>query len=144
MQAGEFSRSLYENAGLGIYQTSAAGRYAIANPALAHILGYDSPEDLINSITDIDRQIFVDPLRNREFHRLLKETGCVKNFEAELFRKDGRQVWVSIQADAINDPNNIASSYQGFLIDITEHKIVEEALKRSEEKYRTSKDQVLH
>ena len=109
----------------------------IANPALAHILGYDSPEDLINSITDIDRQIFVDPLRNQEFHRLLEETGSVKNFVAELFRRDGRRVWVSIQADAINDPNNIASSYQGFLIDITEHKIVEEALKRSEEKYRT-------
>ena len=109
----------------------------IANPALAHILGYDSPEDLINSITDIDRQIFVDPLRNQEFHRLLEETGSVKNFVAELFRRDGRRVWVSIQADAINDLNNIASSYQGFLIDITEHKIVEEALKRSEEKYRT-------
>jgi PAS domain S-box-containing protein len=137
MRAGEFSRSLYENAVLGIYQTSAAGRYAIANPALAHILGYNSPEDLINSITDIDRQVFVDPSRQREFHRLLKETGNVKNFEAELFRKDGRRVWVSIQAGAINDLNNIASSYQGFLIDITEHKIVEEALKRSEEKYRT-------
>jgi len=137
MRAGEISRSLYENAVLGIYQTSAAGRITIANPALAHILGYDSPDDLINSITDIDRQVFVDPSRQREFHRLLKETGSVKNFVAELFCKGGRQVWVSIQADAINDPNNIASSYQGFLIDITEHKIVEEALKRSEEKYRT-------
>ena len=137
MRAGEFSQYLCENEVLGIYQTSAAGRYVIANPALAHILGYDSPEDLINSITDIDRQIFVDPSRQREFHRLLEETGSVKNFVAELFRRDGRRVWVSIQADAINDLNNIASSYQGFLIDITEHKIVEEALKRSEEKYRT-------
>ena len=137
MRAGAISQYLCENAVLGIYQTSTAGRYAIANLALAHILGYDSPDDLINSITDIDRQVFVDPFRYREFHRLLKETGSVKNFVAELFRKDGRRVWVSIQANAINDPNNIASSYQGFLIDITEHKIVEEALKRSEEKYRT-------
>ena len=134
MRAGEFSQYLCENEVLGIYQTSAAGRYAIANPALAHILGYNSPEDLINSITDIDRQVFVDPSRQREFHRLLEETGSVKNFEAELFRKDGRRVWVSIQAGAIND---MASSYQGFLLDITEHKNVEKSLKGSEEKYRT-------
>ena len=109
----------------------------IANPALAHILGYDSPEDLINSITDIDRQVFVDPFRCLVFHRLLKETGSVKNFEAELFRKNGERVWISIQADAINDQNNMALSYQGFLLDITEQKNVEKSLKRSEEKYRT-------
>ncbi|MCK9442300.1 MAG: PAS domain S-box protein [Methanothrix sp.] len=136
-RAKEISRSIYESAVLGIYQTSAAGRYAMVNPALARILGYNSPEDMINTITDIDRQVFVDPFRQREFHRLLEETASVKNFEAELFRKDGSTVWVSIQASAINDPNNMASSYQGFLIDITEHKIVEESLKRSEEKYRT-------
>ncbi|MEI6103093.1 MAG: PAS domain S-box protein [Methanothrix sp.] len=137
MRAGEFSQYLCENEVLGIYQTSAAGRYVIANPALAHILGYDSPEDLINSITDIDRQVFVDPFRCLVFHRLLKETGSVKNFEAELFRKNGERVWISIQADAINDQNNIALSYQGFLLDITEQKNVEKSLKRSEEKYRT-------
>ena len=141
MRDREISQYLCENAAIGIYQTSAAGRYAIANPALAHILGYDSPEDLINSVTDIDRQVFADPFRQREFHRLLEETGGVKNFEAELFRKDGKRVWVSIQADAmvdvIDDPNNMVSSYQGFLIDITEHKIMEEALKRSQERYKT-------
>jgi PAS domain S-box-containing protein len=140
MRDQEISQYLFENAELGIYQTSAAGRYKIANPALAHILGYDSPEDLINSVTDIDRQVFADPFQEREFHRLLKESGRVKNFEAELFRKDGKRVWVSIQADVMvdakDDPINMVSSYQGFLIDITEHKIVEEALKRSQERYR--------
>ncbi len=137
MRDGEFSQSLCENAVIGIYQASKAGRYISANSALASILGYDSAEDLIISITDIDRQVFVDPLRQREFHRLLEETGCIKQFEAELFRKDGKRVWVSIQASAINGPNNMVSSYQGFLIDITEHKIVEAELKRSQEKYRT-------
>ncbi|MFZ2470340.1 MAG: PAS domain S-box protein [Methanothrix sp.] len=140
MRDREISQYLCENAAIGIYQTSAAGRYAIVNPALAHILGYDSPEDLINSVTDIDGQVFADPFRQREFHRLLEDAGGVKNFEAELFRKDGKRVWVSIQADAmvdaIDDPNNMVSSYQGFLIDITEHKIMEEALKRSQERYR--------
>jgi PAS domain S-box-containing protein len=141
MRDREISQYLCENAAIGIYQTSAAGRYAIVNPALAHILGYDSPEDLINSVTDIDRQVFADSLRQREFHRLLEECGSVKNFEAELFRKDGKRVWVSIQADAMvdakDDPINVVSSYQGFLIDITEHKIMEEALKRSQERYKT-------
>jgi len=84
MRAREISQSLCENAVLGFYQTSTAGCYVMVNPALAHILGYDSPEDLINTITDIDRQVFVDPFRQREYHRLLEETGSVKNFEAEL------------------------------------------------------------
>jgi PAS domain S-box-containing protein len=141
MRDREISQHLYENAAIGIYQTSAIGRYAIANPALAQILGYDSPEDLINSVTDIDRQVFADPFQEREFHRLLEDVGGVKNFEAVLFRKDGKRIWVSIQADVIvdakGDPNNVVSSYQGFLIDITEHKIMEEALKRSQERYKT-------
>ncbi len=140
-RAREISQYLFDNAAIGVYQTSAEGRYAIVNPALARILGYDSPVDLINSVTDIDRQVFADPFQEREFHRLLKETGGVRNFEAELFRRDGNRVWVSIQADAMVDaeyrPNNRVSSYQGFLIDITEHKLMEEALKRSQEKYRT-------
>jgi PAS domain-containing protein len=91
MRAGEISQSLCENEVLGIYQTSTAGRYAMANPTLAHILGYDSPEDLINTITDIGKQVFVDPLRHQEFHRLLQETGRVKNFEAEL-RASGKYI----------------------------------------------------
>ena len=78
MRDREISQYLCENAAIGIYQTSAAGRYAIVNPALAHILGYDSPEDLINSVTDIDGQVFADPFRQREFHRLLEDAGGVK------------------------------------------------------------------
>ncbi|MCX6674591.1 MAG: PAS domain-containing protein [Methanothrix sp.] len=84
MRAKEISRSLYESAVLGIYLTSAAGRYAMVNPALAHILGYNSPEDLINTITDIDRHFLADPLRQGEFHHHLEETGSAKNSEAEI------------------------------------------------------------
>ncbi len=137
MQDREISQYLYENAAIGIYQTSAAGGYEIANPAFASILGYDSPDDLKNCITDIDSKIFVYPSRQQEFLCLIKETGGVKDFEAELFRKDGRRIWVSIQADAVGYPNKMALSYRGLLIDITKHKIAEESLKRSQEKYRT-------
>ena len=140
-RAGEISQYLYENTGIGIYKASEAGGFEFANTAIASILGYDSPEDLKNCIADIDRQLFVDPYRRQEFHLLLKEKGCVRNFEAELFCRDGKKIWVCMQADVVadprDDPNSPVSSYRGFLIDITEHKNVEEALKRSQEKYQT-------
>ncbi|HPS92745.1 MAG TPA: PAS domain S-box protein, partial [Methanothrix sp.] len=141
MRAREISQYLYENAAIGIYQASAAGGFEFANHAVASILGYDSPEDLKNCIADIDSQLFVDPSFPQEFHRLLNVKGCASNFEAELFRKDGKKIWVCMQADALadprDDPNRPVSSYLGFLIDISEHKYVEESLKRSQEKYQT-------
>jgi len=140
-RAREITQYLYENAAIGIYRASAAGGFDFTNPAIASILGYASPEDLKNCIADIDRQLFVDPSCRKEFHRLLKEKGCVRNFEAELFRKDGKKVWVCMQADAMVDTKDVSNSpvlsYRGFLIDITGHKNVEEALKKSQEKYQT-------
>jgi PAS domain-containing protein len=126
MRASEISQYLYENAAIGIYQTSAAGGFEFANPAVACILGYDSLDDLKNSIADIDRQLFVDPSCRQEFHRLLKEKGCVRNFEAELYCRGRKKVWVRMQADAVadpkDDPGSSVSLYRGFLIDINEHK----------------------
>ena len=56
-------RGIFENAIEGIFQTSPDGRYLSANPALARIYDYDSPEHLMASIGDIERQLYVDPQR---------------------------------------------------------------------------------
>ncbi|MDD1761485.1 MAG: PAS domain-containing protein, partial [Methanothrix sp.] len=137
MSVREITQTIFESSVLGVYQTSTDGRYSLVNPALAKILGYVSPYELINSVTDIGRQVFVDPIRHREFCCILEREGEVRNFEAELYRKDKSRVWVCLQARTRDDPDNAASSYQGFLTDISEYKIVEEELKRSKEKYQT-------
>ncbi|NJK27340.1 MAG: PAS domain S-box protein, partial [Coleofasciculaceae cyanobacterium SM2_3_26] len=63
-------RSIFENATEGIFQTSLDGRYLSVNPALAKIYGYDSPQELIESITNVATQLYVNPARREEFVRL--------------------------------------------------------------------------
>src|SRR5215813_154376 len=66
-QAEAKYRSIFENAVEGIFQTSSDGRYLSANPALARIYGYDSPDELMAGIHDINRQLYVEPTRRAEF-----------------------------------------------------------------------------
>jgi PAS domain S-box-containing protein len=140
-RAREISQYLYENATIGVYQATATGRYEFANPALAQILGYESPEDLIDSVKNIDNQIFADPFLKDEFYRLLNNAGHIENYEAQLLCKDGKRIWACIQADIIINERDCQKkqepSYRGFLIDITKYKIVDEALKKSQDKYKT-------
>ncbi|HEY9706939.1 MAG TPA: PAS domain-containing protein, partial [Oculatellaceae cyanobacterium] len=66
-QAERKYRSIFENAVEGIFQTTSDGRYIACNPALARIYGYESPEELLISLTDIGRQLYVEPHRRYEF-----------------------------------------------------------------------------
>src|SRR6185295_17084276 len=75
-------RSIFENALEGIFQTRLDGRFVASNPALARMLGYASPEELMTHVTDVERQLFVDPEQRAELMRLIKEHGVVKGFEA--------------------------------------------------------------
>ena len=59
----EIYRSIFENSVEGLYQTTPEGRFISANAAIARILGYDSPKDLMDSVSDIGRQLYVDLLK---------------------------------------------------------------------------------
>ena len=75
ISAPGITQTIFESPVLGVYQTSRYGRYAWVNPAFAQILGYVSPYELINSVIDIGRQVFVDPIRHREFCSILEKEG---------------------------------------------------------------------
>ena len=61
MQAEEKYKNIFENAVEGIFQTTPEGRFIGANPAAARLFGYGSPEELINTITDLASQVYVSP-----------------------------------------------------------------------------------
>ena len=124
-------RSIFENAIEGIFQTSPDGRYLSANPALARIYGYDSPAELTKAFTDIAGQLYVDPGRRAEFIRLLEEDDTVSDFESQVYRKDGRVVWISEKARAVRDAAGALLYYEGSVEDISERKRSEEALRRA-------------
>lgn len=136
-QAEAKYRSIFENAVEGIFQATPDGRYITANPSLARILGYVSPEELIASVTDIACQIYVAPTRRAEFTRLIQEHGAVTGFESRLYRKDASVIWVSESARAVRDDNGAVLYYEGAVEDITARKQAEEELKESEERFRS-------
>ena len=129
-QAEAKYRSIFENSTEGIFQTSLDGHYLSANPRLAHIYGYDSPEALIASITDVRQQLYVDPDRREEFARQLQQEGELTNFESQVYRTDGSLIWISEKARAVYDDNGKIICYEGTVEDITERKRAEETLKR--------------
>jgi len=127
---------IFQNAGEGIFQSTPDGRYLVANPALARMHGFNSPEELIAERTDITRDAYVDPTRREEFKRILEANGFVNAFEFELARKDGEKIWASVNARVVRDENDITQYYEGTVRDITERKLSEQALQESEERYR--------
>jgi len=131
-------RSIFEDAIEGIFQTSVDGRFLSANPSLARVHGYDSPQDLIESITNISKQLYVDPEdRARTMERIERE-GSVRNFETRMYGKDGSIHWISMNIRAVRDKFNEVRYYEGTMLDITERKKAEAALQESEERYRTA------
>ena len=96
-------RSIFENAGEGIFQTAPDGRYLSANPALARLYGYAQPADLIHAVTSIGTQIYVDPNRREEFLKEMQTKGEVSDFESQVRRNDGSLIWISENAHAVRD-----------------------------------------
>jgi PAS domain S-box-containing protein len=130
-QAEAKYRSIVENATEGIFQTTPDGRLRSANPALAQMLGYQTPEELMAEVNDLGRQVYVRPEKRQEFKRLLETQNSVRAFEFEHYRKDGSIIWVSINAHAVPDTSGDLQYYEGTIQDITKRKSAEEALEMS-------------
>jgi sigma-B regulation protein RsbU (phosphoserine phosphatase) len=137
LAAQEKYRSIFDNSVSGIFQTSPEGRYLNVNPALARIYGYGSAEELMSRISDIARLLYVDPNRRAEFVRLMQEQGVVKDFESQIYRKDGTMMWISENARAVRDREGKIEYYEGMVEDITARIEAEEKLRFSESRFRS-------
>ncbi|MBA3388082.1 MAG: PAS domain S-box protein, partial [Rubrobacter sp.] len=142
MRAEENYRSIFENAVEGIFQITPDGRFLTANPAMARMLGYESPEELLAMVGDIGNQLYVEPERRVEIQRLLESQDAVSGFEISMRRKDGGVVWVSVTARVVRDADGEPTGYEGTVEDITERKNAERALReiREAERRRISRD----
>jgi PAS domain S-box-containing protein len=139
-QAEEKYRAIVENAIKGIYQTSPEGRFLSANQALAHMLGYASPEELVTALTDISHQLYVNPRRRAELQSALEQHGQATRFEVEVYRKDGTPIWVALFVRVVSDATGQPVCYEGIAEDITTRKRAEDALREKEKQYRDLMD----
>jgi PAS domain S-box-containing protein len=126
--AEESYRKLFEGSVDGIYVTTPAGRLLNANPALARIMGYQTPEDLINGVNDVAQTVYVDPAVRTEYKARMQRDGMVREFEYQVRQRDGRLLWLSDSATVARDEAGEIIRYEGTVRDITDQKRAEDAV----------------
>jgi PAS domain S-box-containing protein len=124
-------RDIFEKSVTGIYQITMGGRFLSLNMSIAQILGYDSPEDLLNTLSDA-WQLYVHPERRSELLRSIEEQGSAREFEVEYFRKDKSVVWVSLNVRPVRNSTGQIAYMEGTASDITDRKLLKARLDQAQ------------
>ncbi len=120
--------NIFENAVEGIFQSTPNGKFLGVNPALARLLGYLDPAEMVGQITDIAASIYLEPTRRQEFLRIVTERGRIMEFESQVRKKDGTIIWITENARAVRKADGALDYCEGTVIDVTERKRMEEQL----------------
>jgi len=118
-------REAVENAAEGVFRTTRDGRYVVANRALARLLGYDTPEQLMAERTDLARDHYVDPRERARFLRLLETQETVQGFEYEAYRRDGTRIWLREHARVVRDRDGEVH-FEGTVQDVSDHRLAKD------------------
>jgi PAS domain S-box-containing protein len=124
-------RGLFENATIGIYQTSVDGKILMVNPTLLKISGYRSLDEMAKRPTN---EFYADMERYTQFKREITQNGFVVGFESLWFKKDGTPIYIRESARAVTDDEGRITGYEGTIEDISEKKKTEEALIEAKER----------
>ena len=131
-ESEEKYRRIFENSVVGFFQSTPEGKFISVNRAFAHMMRYDTPDDLVSSISDIATQYYVNPNDRQKYRQLLEKSGKIDGFEFKVRCKDGSEIWVSNSTHAYFGENGEVLRYEGIISDITARKLAEAALVESE------------
>lgn len=131
--AEEKYRGIFENSINGIFQIAPTGEYLNANPALAQIYGYTSVAELITDLNPVKKPPYVNPNHWNELIQILSDRGSITDFESQVYRRDGSQIWISENAGVIYDEKGQILYYEGTVEDITEYKRAEQEIYAAKE-----------
>ena len=113
-------RDLFDGVPIGLYRTTTDGMILDANPALADILGYDDPRDLVG-VTAGDFYVATEE-RSRIQHVLHDMVGRPATVEMQLRRRNGDVIWVRDHVRAVAGANGRVDRYEGAMRDVTDEK----------------------
>jgi PAS domain S-box-containing protein len=130
-RAEERYQSIFENAQEGIFRSTPDGRIIIANQAMATMFGYESPEEMMTGVTDVNRQHYVNPEDRRKLKEMIEEHGLTKGYEAQNSRKDGSIIWISLTMQAVRDEKGQIMYCDGIIADITNRKQSVERIRKA-------------
>jgi len=132
-RAAEY-KDIYDNAIEGMFRTSLEGKSLQSNKALAKMLGYDTADNVVNSVTDSGHQVWANADERLKYAKILEEQDIIQKYECQYKRVDGGIIWVSLNSRLVHDENGKALYYEGFVEDITERKQTEFELIKAKEK----------
>ena len=119
---------LFENAVHGIFQASLLDGMRAANPALARMLGYQDPEEVLFSRADLANNLFVGGAQELEdIGEILKRQRSLHGYETRLRRKDGSSL--DVMMNLLLKPGQ-EGLVEGFVADITERKQAQQHLQQ--------------
>jgi PAS domain S-box-containing protein len=130
-EAEKSYKELVENAPIGIFRSTAQGRYLMANSRLAEMYGYDSVQELMENVQDIATRLYVDPTERQKLLSSL-EQGAVSGKATRRRRKDGSIIWVVTSIRPVRDQAGNLLHYEGFTSDITDRVHMEEVMIQTE------------
>lgn len=116
-------RDIVQYATVGVYQADPDGRILLANPALAQILGYDTPEQLIG--LNMAEDVYWDQAQRATLLSRFDFPSDGEGLELQWKRKDGSPIWVDLHARSVKDAAGRTSYFEGFVYDLTGRKNLE-------------------
>ena len=134
--AGLSDKSFYENAVVGMYRSTPGGRLLNINVAFARVYGFETVEDFYSHHGDVLERLYVNNADRKRALGELQKSGSIIGFEYEAYRIDGSRIWISNSARAVLDQAGNVQSYEGSILDITDHKRTVQALGESEARFR--------
>ena len=122
----ERSRAVFDDAVVGMFQSTEDGRYLQVNRSLAILYRYESPQTLIRQVTDIAKQLYVDPQRRQQFVIHMQRFKSVVAFESQIHCQDGSTIWIAESVRSVVNESGEFLFYEGTVQDITDRKILEQ------------------
>ncbi len=139
-ESEEKYRAIFENATEGIFQNTVEGKYLKVNPAFARMFGFSSPREMVDAVSDIAEQLWVNPQERRRMVEVLRERHRVEGWEAEVYRRDKSRFWISINAHTVRDSSGNILYLEGTNVDITARKLAEEAALQAQQEWSATFD----
>ncbi len=133
-EGDERFRELWDGVPVGAYRLGVRGVFTAANMTLVQLLGYEHRADVIGMDSG---SLYVDAVDREAWSTLMKKDGQVMDFETEIRHRDGSTMWVRSHTRALRDADCGLVGYHGTVEDITGRRHAEEALKASEERFRS-------
>jgi len=124
-------RNIFEHAIIGIFQSTPDGKFLMMNPAMARMLGCESPAQALQEIRDISL-LYTDPELRQELQSKLQTDGAIQNLDQEFRRRNGTELWLSLNLRCIYNADGTAAYYEGTADDITERKLLERQLQQAQ------------